>query len=651
MFDPRKIWASSQLPTLPSVAVKLLELSRDPESEIKSVIDAIKSDPAISAKVLKAANSTLFGLSSKVTSVDRAVPLLGTTVVTSLALSFSLAEATMSAGTLAEYYKAYWLQSIVQSAAAESLSNYFEGGLDCEFFLAGLLMDIGRLAMLKTASADYLPVLKRAHDEQSWLHEVEKEMLGIDHAEVSGRLMQKWGLPEVLIKAGQMQHAPLDQLQQMQDSPDFPLAAAVAVAAAMGDYFCATNKGLALQRMQTLATEFLGLSEQQLSELLAKVTARIGDTAELFSINMEELGDPADLMAEANEQLAHLAVKEHVASTRVAAQKKQVEIEKKELESKHVELQQQALHDPLTKVYNRRFLEEMLAKEVSCCCRQATPMGIIFMDIDRFKKLNDTYGHQFGDLVLRRVAAALAETIRNTDTLARYGGEEFVVLVHQPTEKGLLKVAERLRERIEAERITLDDQKVPVTVSVGAAITIPARGDLEAGTRLMAAADEAMYESKQAGRNQVRFRALLSEAERQLVQLVMQRRFSRWLVSRKVFSVPDISKVLLQFTSPTIRIGELAMRQGWLEPHQIEQILQEQGHSGRRFGEVAVKLKMLHERQVVDLLALQQENPFRLAETLKKLGTIEPGRLNGLLKDYLVEHPGCVPLEVMAAHS
>ncbi|MCA9093727.1 MAG: HDOD domain-containing protein, partial [Planctomycetaceae bacterium] len=146
-MDPSKIWSSTTLPTLPAAAVKLLEMSRNPETEIRDIADVIKRDPALSAKILKSANSTFFGLSSKVSSVDRAVPLLGTTLVTSMALSFSLSESAMSDGPMAEYYKDYWWQSVVQASAAECCAVILaDRSAGPEFFQAGLLMDLGRLA-------------------------------------------------------------------------------------------------------------------------------------------------------------------------------------------------------------------------------------------------------------------------------------------------------------------------------------------------------------------------------------------------------------------------------------------------------------------------------------------------------------------------
>ena len=134
MIDPKRIWSSAQLPTLPTVAMRLLELARDPETEFKDVIGVVKTDPAITAKILKAANSSFFGFKSPVTSIERAVPLLGTTVVTTLALSFSLVDAAMSSGPLAQHYTAYWKHSIVQAVAAEVLAEQYAQGLSQRLF-------------------------------------------------------------------------------------------------------------------------------------------------------------------------------------------------------------------------------------------------------------------------------------------------------------------------------------------------------------------------------------------------------------------------------------------------------------------------------------------------------------------------------------
>ncbi len=166
------------------------------------------------------------------------------------------------------------------------------------------------------------------------------------------------------------------------------------------------------------------------------------------------------------------------------------------------------MHDPLTGVYNRRFLLEVLEKEVARACRQAAPLGLLFVDVDEFKSSNDALGHPAGDAILRSVADTLANMLRHADILARYGGDEFVILPHDPRETGILQLAERLRGAVEQLAIHVETERVQVTISVGCTLTVPGRNDLGVGPQLLAKADEAMYEAKQQGRNRVVFHPL-----------------------------------------------------------------------------------------------------------------------------------------------
>lgn len=638
MIDPRKIWSSTQLPTLPSAAMKLLDLSRSRNAELRDVVEVIQTDPALSAKILKATNSSFFGVRSEIRGVDHAVSLLGTTIATSLALSFSLTEQAMSRGAMAPHYRNYWMQSVVQGVAAEMLCRESGEKSPSEFFLCGLLMDIGRLAMLKTIPDDYRAVLEQAAESDQPLFDLERELLGVDHVEVGVKLMEQWKMADALTEAVRQHHAPLDALQQQQSTAQFTLCKATATAATVGDYFCANAKGPALRQLRTLAGAFYQFhSNQQLQGFLEKVNQQIEKIGGVFSLDASTLGDPVELMAQANEQLAQLALRQQLATTQAEQRQKEMEEEKRRLEERNLELQKQALHDPLTKVYNRQFFDENLTCEANRARRQAMPIGLIFVDVDHFKKFNDTYGHQFGDLVLQRVAACLGDTLRNSDVLARYGGEEFVILVHQPTEKGLQKLAERLRQRVEAEEFTHAQGPVHVTASFGAAIAIPRRQDAEIGTCLVASADEALYEAKHNGRNQVRMRVLINERDRKLLQLVGQRRFSRWLVNQQLLDIPTVSKALLQCPAEPLKLGELAQRQKLLEPEQVRRILEEQQQKDSRFGETSLQLGLLTQDQLVYLLALQQENPRALAVALVRMGAMSPQSISETLERYLRE--------------
>ena len=167
----------------------------------------------------------------------------------------------------------------------------------------------------------------------------------------------------------------------------------------------------------------------------------------------------------------------------------------------HETIQRQAVTDELTGLFNHRRFQEVIAAEVERTRRFDQELGLIMLDIDNFKRVNDTYGHLQGDLVLREVAHALRESSREIDEPARYGGEEMAVALPQTGLEGAYEFAERVRQRIEALQIALldGDGTLRVTASFGAA-SLPhsARIDKDA---LVAAADAALYRAKRSGKN------------------------------------------------------------------------------------------------------------------------------------------------------
>jgi diguanylate cyclase (GGDEF)-like protein len=490
--------------------------------------------------------------------------------------------------------------------------------------------------MLKTIGKEYLPVLEQARQSDEPLHVLERRVLELDHVEVGLKLIEAWRLPERLADPVRCHHAPLEMIRDGHPPEEAELISTVAVAATVGEYFCTHRVGAALERLRELTRTLCGMDEMELQEYLGRVKVRMDEASGLFHIDAGSLDDPAGLLALANEQLAQLALREHVASTQAAIRTEMAEREKRELEFKNRQLEHLALRDPLTNAYNRSYFDNALEKEIDRGRRTGRPVGVVFSDIDRFKQINDTYGHPFGDLVLQRVAAAFTSVSRSSDVVARYGGEEFVVLVAEPTETGLDKLAERLRNCVAAEEFLFDGRRVPVTVSLGAAVAVPRRNDRDLGGRLLEAADNAMYESKHAGRNQVRLRSLMSDGERRLLRMALARRFSRWLVKKQVFDIPTVSRALLEAESPWVRFGDVAVRYGYLDQAAVARILEERTDD-ERFGEAAIRLELLTDEHLARLLALQQEPPDMLAKSLVALGMLSRDESTALLDRYLAE--------------
>src|SRR5688572_8466192 len=157
-LDLKLVLASDSLPSLPAVALKVLKLARASEPDTKALVRIIKSDPALTARVLKMANSSLFGIRQQVTSIEHAVPLLGATTVGMVVLSFSLVANSLPHGPLAESYQRIWKASLIQAVAAESLAKLDRRVVPAHCFVAGLLQDVGVLALLQVAPERYVPI-------------------------------------------------------------------------------------------------------------------------------------------------------------------------------------------------------------------------------------------------------------------------------------------------------------------------------------------------------------------------------------------------------------------------------------------------------------------------------------------------------------
>lgn len=163
-----------------------------------------------------------------------------------------------------------------------------------------------------------------------------------------------------------------------------------------------------------------------------------------------------------------------------------------------------ATHDPLTGAFNRRALIEAMTRLAGQAQRQGQPLSLLMIDIDHFKRVNDTHGHANGDVVLQEVARRLQARLRRSDLLARFGGEEFLVLLPDTGATQAARVAEILREAVSAELIALRDSPEPlrVTVSVGVHARVPGTGADEV-ERMIVACDAAMYRAKSLGRDRV----------------------------------------------------------------------------------------------------------------------------------------------------
>jgi two-component system cell cycle response regulator len=164
-------------------------------------------------------------------------------------------------------------------------------------------------------------------------------------------------------------------------------------------------------------------------------------------------------------------------------------------------LREQATHDPLTRLWNRHAILDILDRELNRAGRDGSPLGLLIADLDHFKRINDTCGHLAGDAVLREVARRMQASVRKYDAVGRYGGEEFLIILPGSNEAHALHLAERIREQIGSEPVASPEGTHPITASVG--VTGWAAGAVPPPELLIRAADSALYRAKSTGRNRV----------------------------------------------------------------------------------------------------------------------------------------------------
>ena len=486
----------SSLPSLPAVAVQVLRLCQSEDLDLGQIAKVITNDPALSAKMLRLVNSPTYGLRQQVRTVSHALALLGVNAVRTLALSFSLANDLRRSRHPGIDLNIYWKRSALSAVAARELAAVVGmGGSKEEAFLAGLLQDIGRLALARVAPEVYAPLSERAGGDHVVLEMLERGELGADHAEVGHWLTTTWNLPGPLCLAIAHSHGTAPP----EGSPPevVLLARVVAISGLLADVWVRDDPQEATVLAREQAVVLLGMTPPKLDEVLARMAAAMPEVSSLFDIDLGTSDQINAVLDEAQETLLMVSLG---ASRQVATARQAIDT----LEAKTRALQEESQRDPLTGLHNRARLDAFMAAELPTAARSGRPMSLIMIDIDHFKKVNDTYGHPAGDKVLVGVASGLKARLRPRDLVARYGGEEFVLALPETDAEGALVVAERVRSSIEAavHVIGPGNQTLRVTISLGCA-TLGGKGTFVSASELVESADKALYAAKNRGRNRV----------------------------------------------------------------------------------------------------------------------------------------------------
>ncbi len=470
----------STLPTLPSVAVQVLQLCQEEDLNFNRISEAIGKDPALSVKVLKMVNSPLYGLRHEVVKLSQALGLLGVNAVRGLVLSFSLPRPA-GKGNKKGCLGNYWQRSVISAIAAQEICRDTGIKQREEAFLGALLQDIGMLAMARVLGDRYEELLAAAGGDHGKLAQLERDEIGADHVEVGTWLLNRWRVPASLIAMVEGSHDP-GNIQGEVSIETRLSAKVVAISGHFADIWVHPDALASRAELQKWNEALFGSGPLNIERICRHMLISIPQVASMLEVQLDAQ-EMAAVLEEAQEALV---------------------VAMAERESNNASLMQEAQKDHLTGVSNRSQLESQLAKEFEIAISRQERLGVIFADVDRFKMVNDTYGHSAGDSVLQSIARNLSIGLRKRDLVGRFGGEEFVILLPGAGETELQIVAERVRARIDAcDHPIGDGRGIKATISLGCA-TFNARRHLHSKD-LIDEADRAMYEAKQAGRNRVAF--------------------------------------------------------------------------------------------------------------------------------------------------
>jgi two-component system, cell cycle response regulator len=496
-----KIRSAENLPSLPTVAIQVLQMTHADDLSVADIARVIQNDPALTSKILRVVNSSLFGMSRKISSLQQAMVVLGLRTVKVMVLSFSLVDSMNKKRSRGFDYQMYWRRSLTTAVIARLLADRLHKNLADEAFVAGLLCDIGMLAAVQCAGDLYAPVVAQYKKTKQTPQHVEQEILGLTHEDITGALMDHWGLPEELTEAARAHHQKVGG-NGTGLSTRSPLPRVLQAASALSDIFVADTYAGHLEHARNEIVQRLPIAGPMLDAVLDEIDTHVKETASLFDLNIGQTLSYAEIQMAAMTQLTRLSMAAELERAQTAERERLAHRQVEELNCQNRELTQKATTDALTGIANRAALDRRLVEDTQNCKAHRMPIGVLLMDLDRFKKLNDAFGHQTGDEALRMVGGALKQLETETQFPARYGGEEFAMVVVNATVRELRALAEQIRLTVTRLRVPHGDRFIPITMSLGVAHMNPDDPGLEP-RELVKRADHCLYEAKNSGRNRV----------------------------------------------------------------------------------------------------------------------------------------------------
>jgi len=516
-----KIIKQSNVPSLPAVAQKLVMLRVSKNTNILEFLPVLESDPILSTRIIRVANSAYTELQHKAATLDEAVSTLGINYVRSIALGFELVATLNNLSDVDFNWYNHWQQNVFRSVFARQLAKRYCPERREEAFLIALLLDCGIPLSAKNYGAQYTRVWQECSCSPASKYQIEQKLFPFDHTATGAALIRHWQLPEILAKfirdhhknpASEASSMGLEQLGQI---------AYFTGSLPLGDFdtICEEDSNL-----WDFSRSVFGLAKADFLELLESTRQEYHNIANLFSSFLPSQTDVTRLLIQAKALLNRYYERECKRFDCQTEIRKLKEQEQKTIDSIPYAHQEVSM-DEQTGLVGRELLMKYLEHACLKVKQGETSLSVLFIDLDDFKVINDRYGNSGGNQVLEEVADLLQSFIKDKGCIARYGDDQFVMILLDLEDRNTLQLTKYLTEQIRQLEIVIRSpagrEKVQITASIGMVFCEP-HAPVSNAIRILEHADHQMYEVKNSRKDGFSYIVLnaIPHVDRQAVKMV-----------------------------------------------------------------------------------------------------------------------------------
>jgi len=400
-----------KLPSPPAIGMRILEAVKDENKSFAELAKIISSDPALTAKILKVANSSFYAVPQKVNSIPKALNILGTKTLKNIALSFVIVQDLRGDSAGQFNFDIFWKRSVTTAVGGELIAAAVKQKYD-DAFVSGLLQDIGIVVLYQNKPEAYDQAFEEKRITRISIKTAERKIFGFDHQEVGAEILKRWELPESIYLPVRYHHAFLESPAEYRAQAEL-----LSLANKISSVYHSGHQLEKINEVKTIFKEGYQIDENGANDLIDDVANRSIEILSFFEIEPGSLKPYSQILQEANEELKNLNISYEQLIIENKEAKEEAEQLAGELKVVNEKLRAMVFRDGLTGLFNHRYFQEMMGKELKRAERYQCDLALILCDLDDFKQINDSHGHPVGDIILKKVAEALTQSIREADTV------------------------------------------------------------------------------------------------------------------------------------------------------------------------------------------------------------------------------------------